>query len=153
MNDLNNALAKRTSTILRGGIFTLGLALGSLGIQGQDRVPVDAFDLPDDLEVSLWATSPLFYNPTNIDVDHKGRIWVAEGVNYRKFRNKTSRAHPVGDRIMILEDTDGDGVEDALDIDADGDGSVIDDVAGMLLGGNKKQSGGLGGLLGGLFGK
>lgn len=78
-----------------------------------DSVPVEAFDLPEDLEVTLWATSPLFYNPTNIDVDHKGRIWVAEGVNYRKFRNKTSRTHPVGDRIMILEDTDGDGKADS----------------------------------------
>ncbi|CAM1368604.1 DUF937 domain-containing protein [Tenacibaculum xiamenense] len=41
-------------------------------------------------------------------------------------------------------------------LDADGDGSVIDDVAGMVLGGgNQKSSGGglLGGLLGGLFGK
>lgn len=37
-------------------------------------------------------------------------------------------------------------------LDADGDGSVIDDVAGMVLGGNKKKSG-LGGLLGGMFGK
>lgn len=37
-------------------------------------------------------------------------------------------------------------------IDADGDGSVLDDVAGMVLGSNKKK-GGLGGLLGGLFGK
>ncbi len=36
-------------------------------------------------------------------------------------------------------------------LDADGDGSIIDDVAGMLMGGGKK--GGLGGLLGGLFGK
>ncbi|GAA3589192.1 DUF937 domain-containing protein [Flavivirga amylovorans] len=36
-------------------------------------------------------------------------------------------------------------------LDADGDGSVIDDVAGMVLGGDKKKSG-LGGLLGGLFG-
>lgn len=36
-------------------------------------------------------------------------------------------------------------------LDADGDGSIIDDVAGMALGGKKK--GGLGGLLGGLFGK
>ncbi|WP_452598102.1 DUF937 domain-containing protein [Pontimicrobium sp. MEBiC01747] len=36
-------------------------------------------------------------------------------------------------------------------LDADGDGSVVDDVAGMLLGGDKKK-GGLGGLLGGLFG-
>ncbi len=37
-------------------------------------------------------------------------------------------------------------------LDSDGDGSVIDDVAGMLLGGSEKK-GGLGGLLGGLFGK
>ena len=37
-------------------------------------------------------------------------------------------------------------------LDADGDGSVIDDVAGMVLGGDKKK-GGLGGMLGGFFGK
>lgn len=37
-------------------------------------------------------------------------------------------------------------------IDADGDGSVLDDVADMVLGTSKKK-GGLGGLLGGLFGK
>ncbi|GGZ90516.1 DUF937 domain-containing protein [Algibacter mikhailovii] len=36
-------------------------------------------------------------------------------------------------------------------LDADGDGSALDDVAGMLLGGDKKQDS-LGGLLGGLFG-
>lgn len=36
-------------------------------------------------------------------------------------------------------------------LDADGDGSVIDDVAGMVMGNNKKK-GGLGGILGGLFG-
>jgi hypothetical protein len=36
-------------------------------------------------------------------------------------------------------------------LDADGDGSVIDDIIGMAAGGKKK--GGLGGLLGGLFGK
>lgn len=37
-------------------------------------------------------------------------------------------------------------------LDADGDGSILDDVAGMVLGGKKKK-GGLGGLLGSLFGK
>ena len=37
-------------------------------------------------------------------------------------------------------------------LDADGDGSVIDDVAGMVLGDSSKGKGGLGGLLGGLFG-
>jgi len=39
-------------------------------------------------------------------------------------------------------------------LDADGDGSIVDDVAGMVLGGSQQKSGGLlGGLLGGLFGK
>ncbi|MBE7633933.1 DUF937 domain-containing protein [Tenacibaculum finnmarkense] len=41
-------------------------------------------------------------------------------------------------------------------LDADGDGSVVDDIAGMILGGGNSQSAGggiLGGLLGGIFGK
>lgn len=43
-------------------------------------------------------------------------------------------------------------------LDADGDGSILDDVAGMVLGGGNQQGGGgaagmLGGLLGGMFGK
>lgn len=38
-------------------------------------------------------------------------------------------------------------------LDGDNDGSVIDDIAGMVFGGSSQQkSGGLGGLLGGLFG-
>jgi len=37
-------------------------------------------------------------------------------------------------------------------LDADGDGSILDDVAGMVMGSNK-QKGGLGGILSGLFGK
>ncbi len=36
-------------------------------------------------------------------------------------------------------------------LDSDGDGSILDDVAGMVMNGGKK--GGIGGLLGGLFGK
>lgn len=37
-------------------------------------------------------------------------------------------------------------------LDADGDGSILDDVAGMVMGSNQKK-GGLGGMLGSLFGK
>ncbi len=70
--------------------------------------------LPDDLEATLWAESPLFYNPTNMDVDFKGRVWVTEAVNYRNFNNDSTKAlhHQKGDRVMILEDTDGDGKAD-----------------------------------------
>ena len=43
-------------------------------------------------------------------------------------------------------------LEKIIDADGDGDGSIIDDVADMVLDGNKNK-GGLGGLLGGLFRK
>jgi len=38
-------------------------------------------------------------------------------------------------------------------LDGDGDGSILDDVAGMALNSGGAQKGGLGGLLGGIFGK
>ncbi len=78
------------------------------------------FVVAEGMEVTIWAESPLFFKPTNIDVDARGRIWVAEGVNYRSFRGKdvnqpdaVALRHPEGDRIMILEDTDGDGAADS----------------------------------------
>lgn len=73
----------------------------------------DEFVLPDDLEITLWAESPQFYNPTNIDVDARGRVWVTEAVNYRDFNNHDGHLrHEAGDRVVILEDTDGNGKAD-----------------------------------------
>ena len=71
--------------------------------------------LPEGLEATLWAEAPMFYNPTNMDIDARGRVWVTEAVNYRKFNNKPDARlnHPEGERIMILEDTNGDGKADA----------------------------------------
>ena len=48
-------------------------------------------------------------NPTNIDIDKDGRIWVAEGVRYRSHYAR----QPEGDRIVVLQDTDGDGKADS----------------------------------------
>ncbi|MHA3771074.1 PVC-type heme-binding CxxCH protein [Verrucomicrobiota bacterium sgz303538] len=74
-------------------------------------VPADLFTVPDDLEVTVWATTPMLHNPTNIDFDKDGRLWVAEGVNYRSH----SKRRPEGDRVVVLEDTDGDGKADKSD--------------------------------------
>jgi len=68
----------------------------------------DLFVVPEGLEVTVWAKSPLFFNPTNIDIDKDGRIWVAEGVRYRKEFGR----QPEGDRIVVVEDSDNDGVAD-----------------------------------------
>jgi len=72
------------------------------------QVPLDLFHVPDGFEVTLWAASPLLHNPTNIDIDRDGRIWVAEGVRYRSHYAR----QPEGDRIVVVEDTDGDGKAD-----------------------------------------
>ena len=37
------------------------------------------------LSVSLFAAEPMVQNPTSLDVDAKGRIWVTEAANYRKY--------------------------------------------------------------------
>jgi putative membrane-bound dehydrogenase-like protein len=50
----------------------------------------------------------MLHNPTNIDIDRDGRIWVAEGIRYRYH----SERQPEGDRIVVLQDTDGDGKAD-----------------------------------------
>ena len=88
---------------------TLLLALPAFVSPAAEPVPVSLFTCSDpDLEVTVWASTPLFYNPTNIDVDKDGCVWVAEGVNYRKHFDRK----PEGDRIMVLRDNDGDGKAD-----------------------------------------
>lgn len=71
--------------------------------------------VPDDLEVTLWAETPMLHNPTNMDVDYKGRIWITEAVDYRNFNTKPGERvnnEQKGDRVVILEDTNGDGKAD-----------------------------------------
>ena len=72
-------------------------------------VDLSKFTLDENLEISLWAKSPMFYNPTNMAIDPKGRIWIAEGVNYRE---KLGIRREAGDRIVVLIDTNGDGSAD-----------------------------------------
>lgn len=90
--------------------------VGSLAILSATsaQVPPDkvlpTFKVSDGLELSLWASEPLFVNPTCMDVDHLSRVWVCEAVNYRAKANPPLR--PEGDRIVILEDTKGAGKAD-----------------------------------------
>ena len=73
------------------------------------------------LEATLWASEPMFANPTNIDVDSRGRVWVTEGLNYRLSRGRNGRFQrdEHADKIKILEDTDGDGKADKVTVFAE----------------------------------
>jgi putative membrane-bound dehydrogenase-like protein len=74
-----------------------------------EQLDTSMFKVPEGLEITVWATSPMLFNPANMDVDHAGRIWVAEGVNYRRNSGRSRE----GDAIRVLQDTDGDGRADS----------------------------------------
>jgi len=92
------------------------------------RLPENALkglEVADGLEVQLFAHEPMVRNPTNMDIDDRGRVWVTEGRNYRPWRNEDNPHIKEGDQLLILEDTDGDGIADerkvfyqGVDIDA-----------------------------------
>ncbi|MRS64921.1 PVC-type heme-binding CxxCH protein [Larkinella terrae] len=75
------------------------------------KYAVGSLNVAPGLEATLFASEPMLSNPTNIDVDARGRVWVCEAYNYRA--NITGSAtRPEGDRILILEDNNGDGKAD-----------------------------------------
>ena len=69
---------------------------------------MSTFKAADGLQAGLFAAEPMITNPTNIQIDPRGRVWATECENYRKYMEQ----RPEGDRVVILEDTKGNGVAD-----------------------------------------
>ena len=83
--------------------------------EDQKRLPenaVSALKVADGLEAALFASEPMLSNPTNMDIDARGRVWITEAYNYRINLHPDHPVRAAGDRILILEDTNGDGVAD-----------------------------------------
>ena len=104
---------------------------GKRGGSHDPKDAVAALDVAAGLEATLFSSEPAILSPTNIDVDHRGRVWVCEVTNYRGRRN-TRKA---GDRILILEDTDGDGKADTTKVYYQG--RDVDSALGICVLGNK----------------
>jgi putative membrane-bound dehydrogenase-like protein len=85
----------------------------------------------EGLKATLAASEPMLKSLTNIDIDHRGRIWVCEVVNYRKHKNDRAE----GDRILILEDTNQDGLVDTSKVFYQG--RDIDSALGLCVLGNR----------------
>jgi putative membrane-bound dehydrogenase-like protein len=68
----------------------------------------------DGFRVTLFAGEPDVRQPIGFCIDDRGRLWVAEAYNY-----PTHGTTP-GDRIVILEDADGDGRHDRRSVFYDG---------------------------------
>ncbi len=70
--------------------------------------------VPEGFRVTLFAGEPDVMQPIGFCIDDRGRLWVAEAYNY------PNHGDTPGDRIVILEDSDGDGHFDNRTVFYDG---------------------------------
>jgi putative membrane-bound dehydrogenase-like protein len=72
--------------------------------------------VPAEFTMDLYAAEPDIVKPITFAFDERGRMWIAETVDYP---NEALAGNPGDDRIRILEDTNGDGRADKFTVFAD----------------------------------
>jgi putative membrane-bound dehydrogenase-like protein len=105
---------------LRRAMTTLAALLAAIpgtGVVSAQLPPEDEVEAlrADGVEVTLFASEPMITNPSAIDVDSAGRVWVAEIQWYR-----AAAKSPPADKIKVLEDTNRDGRADKVTTFAEG---------------------------------
>ncbi|MBO0699724.1 MAG: HEAT repeat domain-containing protein, partial [Zavarzinella sp.] len=75
-----------------------------------------SFIVADGFEVNLFAADPLLAKPIQMNFDPQGRLWVASSEVYPQIKP----GQIANDKVIILEDTNGDGKADKTTVFADG---------------------------------
>lgn len=73
---------------------------------------IEQMTVPEGFQVELFASErefPEFANPTQINFDSRGRLWVSCMINYPQWLPGSAKP---GDKLLIFEDTDHDGRAD-----------------------------------------
>ncbi|MFM7113189.1 MAG: PVC-type heme-binding CxxCH protein, partial [Planctomycetota bacterium] len=83
--------------------------------------------VPKGMKATLFASEPMVSQPMALTTDSKGRVWVVENFSYPKWITNGAGGK---DRIVILEDTDGDGRADKRTVFAEG----LVNASGIALG-------------------
>ncbi|MEJ6579902.1 MAG: hypothetical protein QNL68_08880, partial [Akkermansiaceae bacterium] len=65
-----------------GGLGAGFLLIGSGFAEVPPAEAIAGLDVGEGLEASLFASEPMMLSPSSIDIDHLGRVWVCEVVNY-----------------------------------------------------------------------
>src|SRR5512145_2580601 len=75
-----------------------------------------SFKVADGFEVNLFAADPLLAKPIQMNFDARGRLWVASSEVFPHI----ATGQVANDKILYLEDRDGDGRADSTTVFADG---------------------------------
>ena len=100
----------------------LNLFTITFGQRGLTKIPdtsiqaqLDSFVLPEGAKINLFASEPVVRNPIHMNWDSMGRLWVAGSPLYPHIKPGQEES----DQLVILEDTNGDGVADKQTVFAD----------------------------------
>ena len=78
--------------------------------------PTAEFEVQPGFEINLYAESPQLAKPIQMNFDPQGRLWVASSEVYPQIKP----GQVANDKILVLEDTDGDGRAETSTVFADG---------------------------------
>lgn len=94
-------------------------AIAGTVVLGQPAADLALPSVPPELKVELFAREPLVRNPSAMAFDGRGRLFVGQGPQYRNPKPDTP-----GDTVVILIDSDRDGVADSAKTFASGLNSI-----------------------------
>lgn len=96
-------------------------------VPGDPIAPAEALAalrLPEGFSATLFAAEPEVQNPIAACTDVRGRVWIAENYTYAERSQHFDLS--LNDRVVVLEDADGDGVAEKR--------TVFTDTVKMLTG-------------------
>jgi glucose/arabinose dehydrogenase len=100
------------------GIKTANLKGADVSLMNDHDPEVERqhLDTLPGFQVNLFASEPMIANPLHMTWDARGRLWVVCSWAYPQLKP----GDEANDKIIILEDTDGDGKADKSTVFADG---------------------------------
>lgn len=112
-------------TILNGSLLLLCLLTSAPAWAQRDLTDIPSpdpelerksFKVAEGFEVNLYAADPQIAKPIQMNFDAQGRLWIAASEIYPHIKP----GEKANDKILVVEDKDGDGTADKTTVFADG---------------------------------
>ncbi len=104
---------------IMGAVFTVPFSEAQNGLQDIPdtafEAQLEAFSVIEGASINLFAHEPAVGNPVHMNWDKRGRLWVVSSPLYPMIQPGEAET----DKIVILEDVDGDGVAEKETVFAD----------------------------------